>query len=129
MIADFAPFPALLGGALIGLAATLLLWTTGRIAGVSGIAAGAITAPGPDRDWRTAFLVTGLGPSVMVVVCLAMPAVTPARSERRLLDFGPVIRNRPAMGYVLGYGAHCFELYGIRTWIVAFWTFARKLRA
>jgi hypothetical protein len=27
------------------------------------------------------------------------------------------------MGYVLGYGAHCFELYGIRTWIVAFWTF------
>lgn len=27
------------------------------------------------------------------------------------------------MSYVLGYGAHCFELYGIRTWIVAFWTF------
>jgi MFS family permease len=27
------------------------------------------------------------------------------------------------MGYVLGYGAHCFELYGMRTWIVAFWTF------
>jgi MFS family permease len=44
-------------------------------------------------------------------------------SERRLLDFVPVLRNRPAMGYVLGYGAHCFELYGIRTWVVAFWTF------
>ena len=27
------------------------------------------------------------------------------------------------MGYVLGYGAHCFELYGMRTWIVAFWTY------
>ena len=27
------------------------------------------------------------------------------------------------MGFILGYGAHCFELYGIRTWIVAFWTF------
>jgi hypothetical protein len=27
------------------------------------------------------------------------------------------------MGYVLGYGAHCFELYGVRTWIVAFWAF------
>jgi MFS family permease len=24
---------------------------------------------------------------------------------------------------VLGYGAHCFELYGVRTWLVAFWTF------
>jgi predicted MFS family arabinose efflux permease len=73
--------------------------------------------------WRIAFLVTGLGPIVMIAVCLAMPAVRPAPSARRLLDFAPVIRNRPAMGYVLGYGAHCFELYGIRTWIVAFWTF------
>ena len=27
------------------------------------------------------------------------------------------------MGYILGYGAHCFELYGMRTWIVAFWTY------
>src|SRR6266571_9288622 len=27
------------------------------------------------------------------------------------------------MRFVLGYGAPCFELYGIRTWIVAFWTF------
>jgi MFS family permease len=34
-----------------------------------------------------------------------------------------VLRNRVAMGYVLGYGAHCFELYGMRTWIVAFWTY------
>jgi MFS family permease len=24
---------------------------------------------------------------------------------------------------VLGYGAHCFELYGVRTWLVAFWSF------
>jgi predicted MFS family arabinose efflux permease len=73
--------------------------------------------------WRAAFLLTGLGPLVMIAACLAMPAVKPAPSGRRLLDFGPVLRNRPAMGYVLGYGAHCFELYGIRTWVVAFWTF------
>lgn len=73
--------------------------------------------------WRAAFLVTGLGPIVMIGACLAMPAVKPMPTERRLLDFGPVVRNRPAMGFVLGYGAHCFELYGIRTWIVAFWAF------
>ena len=29
----------------------------------------------------------------------------------------------PALGYILGYGAHCFELYALRTWIVAFWTY------
>ena len=73
--------------------------------------------------WRWAFITTGCGPFVMVAVCLAMPRVRPLPTKRRLLDFGPVLRNRPAMGYVLGYGAHCFELYGIRTWLVAFWTF------
>ena len=34
-----------------------------------------------------------------------------------------MFQNTKAMGFVLGYGAHCFELYGIRTWLVAFWTF------
>ena len=53
--------------------------------------------------------------------CCDRSSQTPASG--RLLDFAPVLRNRSAMGFVLGYGAHCFELYGIRTWIVAFWTF------
>ena len=73
--------------------------------------------------WRAAFWVTGLGPLLMVGTCLLMPAVKPRPSARKLLDFGPVLKNRPAMGYVLGYGAHCFELYGVRTWVVAFWAF------
>jgi len=72
--------------------------------------------------WRLAFLASGCGPFVMVAACLAMPPVKPAQAERRLLDFRPVLHNRTAMGYVLGYGAHCFELYAIRTWLVAFWT-------
>jgi len=52
-----------------------------------------------------------------------MAPFRPAPAQGHLLDFRPVLRNRAAMGYVLGYGAHCFELYGMRTWIVAFWTF------
>jgi MFS family permease len=73
--------------------------------------------------WRAAFLITGLGPSIMIVTCLLMEPKKPTPSTRKLLDFGPVLKNRPAMGYVLGYGVHCFELYGIRTWVVAFWAF------
>ncbi len=57
MIATYDPIAALLGGALIGLAATMLLLFNGRVAGVAGIMDGAIAAPGPERDWRTAFLV------------------------------------------------------------------------
>ena len=74
--------------------------------------------------WRAAFYVTGIGPLIMLAVCIALdPCKPPPASNTHLLDFGPVLRNRAALGYVLGYGAHCFELYGMRTWIVAFWTF------
>jgi MFS family permease len=73
--------------------------------------------------WRWAFWLTALGPLAMITACLGMAAVAPARTSRRLLDFKPVFRNRPAMGFILGYGAHCFELYALRTWIVAFWAF------
>ena len=52
-----------------------------------------------------------------------MAARHPEAPPGPLLDFAPVLRNREALGYILGYGAHCFELYGIRTWIVGFWTF------
>lgn len=73
--------------------------------------------------WRTAFVITGAAPAVMVAVCVAMPKLEPPSSRAPLLNFGPVLQNRSALGYILGYGAHCFELYGIRTWLVAFWTF------
>jgi predicted MFS family arabinose efflux permease len=73
--------------------------------------------------WRSAFFVTAIGPIVMLLACLLLRPVEPKPVQGRLLDFGPVFRNTGAMGFVLGYGAHCFELYGIRTWLVAFWTF------
>ena len=73
--------------------------------------------------WRTAFLVTAFVPIVMLSVSLLLRPVEPKPAQGRLLDFGPVFHNTEAMGFILGYGAHCFELYGIRTWLVAFWTF------
>ena len=73
--------------------------------------------------WRTAFMVTAFGPLVMLTVCFVLRPVEPKPAQGRLLDFAPVFQNTKAMGFILGYGAHCFELYGIRTWIVAFWTF------
>ncbi|MEY9183469.1 putative MFS family arabinose efflux permease [Bradyrhizobium sp. USDA 326] len=73
--------------------------------------------------WRTAFDVTGIGPVAMVVACLAIERRSPAPRAGRLLNFAPVFANREALGYIFGYGAHCFELYGIRTWLVGFWTF------
>lgn len=46
----------LVGGVLIGLAATLLLSFNGRIAGISGILGGTIRSSDGERSWRATFL-------------------------------------------------------------------------
>ena len=76
--------------------------------------------------WRATFMVVGCGPLLMLAVALRLAARQPTSSTTRgfLFDFRPVLRNRAAIGYILGYGAHCFELAGLRAWLVAFWTFA-----
>lgn len=55
-MASFDPISALLGGVLIGAAATLLLAGSGRIAGISGILGGALERPRGDSVWRWLFL-------------------------------------------------------------------------
>ncbi|RWB23929.1 YeeE/YedE thiosulfate transporter family protein [Mesorhizobium sp.] len=53
---DFTPFQSLLGGALIGLSAVLLMAFHGRIAGMTGILTGVIPPLSLDWRWRAAFL-------------------------------------------------------------------------
>ena len=54
---NFTPLSALIGGALIGGASTLLLMLNGRIAGISGILGGLLPAEKGDAAWRILFLV------------------------------------------------------------------------
>lgn len=53
---NFTPISALLGGALIGLSASLLLLLNGRMAGISGIMNGLFSAPKKEEIWRGLFL-------------------------------------------------------------------------
>lgn len=88
-------FPALLGGALIGLAGTLLLLGNGRIAGVSGIAGGLLQRATADRAWRLAF-VGGLAAAGLVAALCAPAAI------------GPPVRSIAAVviaGWLVGFGA------------------------
>ncbi|MCA6114472.1 YeeE/YedE family protein [Bradyrhizobium sp. WSM 1738] len=55
-MADFTPVSAAIGGALIGFSAVLLLLSTGRIAGVSGIFSGLLNLRSEDKGWRIAFI-------------------------------------------------------------------------
>jgi uncharacterized membrane protein YedE/YeeE len=74
----FTPWSALAGGMLIGLAAVLLLWLNGRVAGISGIAGGLWFAGRGERIWRVLFLV-GLIAGTALWALLA-PAAPPPRS-------------------------------------------------
>ncbi|EQC43887.1 YeeE/YedE family protein [Bacteriovorax sp. Seq25_V] len=57
-IVNFTPLESLSGGLLIGLASTLFLLTTGRIAGISGILKGMFTSKtNDDRLVRLLFIV------------------------------------------------------------------------
>jgi MFS family permease len=78
--------------------------------------------------WRGAFVASGL----LSAFGLALMAigVEPHRPPgeppplRGLFDFRPVLREPRIMRFILGYGGHCFELFGFRSWLVAFLTFA-----
>ena len=89
----------------------------------------ALAAPAPQtlipepRTLSEKLATLPLKPLLMLGVASCLKPVPPPAAQGRLLDLRPVLKNRPTMGYILAYGAHCFELYGVRTWLVAFWTF------
>jgi uncharacterized membrane protein YedE/YeeE len=74
-MSEFTPVSAAIGGALIGLAATLLMLFTGRIAGVAGIFAGLLSGGG-DKGWRVAFVV-GLILAPLAAGLLGYPMAPP----------------------------------------------------
>ena len=48
---------ALIGGGLVGLASSLLLYSHGKVAGISGILGGFLVGGSEDKPWRLSFLI------------------------------------------------------------------------
>ena len=87
---------------------------------------------GAAYGWQAAFAYGAAGPVIAaVLVNLFLPrgrtraAGQPAPA---LLDFRPVLRNRKTLPYVIGYSAHNYELFGQRSWMVAFLVFTASLQ-
>ena len=101
-------WPALAGGMLIGLAAAVLLLTTGRIAGISGIAGGVLRPGGGEWAWRAAFLV-GLigGPLVYAALAGHLPAARVAASPPVLVAAGLLV------GFGTRLGSGCTSGHGV----------------
>jgi predicted MFS family arabinose efflux permease len=80
--------------------------------------------------WRAGIGLLALGPlAALLIAWFGVGPMKPAPGEgHRLLNFRPVFANRQALGYILAYGAHGFELVAVRAWLVAFLGYA-ALRA
>jgi uncharacterized membrane protein YedE/YeeE len=91
---NFAPLPALAGGALIGLSASALMLLVGQVAGISGMLTG-LLRPVPGRwHWRAAFVLGLLAGGF--IWFLVNPSV-----------FGHIPRPLPVVGVagvIVGYG-------------------------
>ncbi len=104
----FTPVSSLLGGALIGLSAVVLMLLNGRIAGISGITAGLLSfsGPPPDRGWRLAFVVGLVAAPLMLMLAggnrpeIAFVAPLPVMVLAGLLvGFGTVLGNGCTSGH------------------------------
>jgi MFS family permease len=95
-------------------------------ASFSILLAGAISAA---LGWQWAFGLCALGPLAagMMIFAALPPRRPPAPGPRALLDLRPVIANRAARGYIFGYTVHCWELFGSRSWMVAYFVFSQSL--
>ena len=105
--ASFTPLPALAGGALIGLAAGALVLLNGRIAGISGIAGGLLTAAKGDALWRIAFLVGLIGAPLVYALAAPLPAVQVDA------DTGTLIAAGLLVGLGTRYGSGCTSGHGV----------------
>jgi uncharacterized protein len=105
--AAFTPWSALAGGALIGLAAALLLWSNGRIAGISGIVAALLRPTRGDIAWRVAFVAGLLGAPALYASWAAWPAPRIDAATPMLLAAGLLV------GLGTRYGAGCTSGHGV----------------
>ncbi|MBX3130941.1 MAG: YeeE/YedE family protein [Polyangiaceae bacterium] len=98
----------LLGGALIGLSASAMLYLYGRIAGISGITAGLVRPVRGDIEWRALF-VLGLVAAGLVglVVSPGSFAIGVERSAAAVISAGLLV------GFGTRLGSGCTSGHGV----------------
>ena len=105
----FTPWQSLAGGALIGLASTLLMLFLGRIMGATGILAGILAAgPRDDKSWRVALLLGMItAPLAVLMATGQMPAIEVPVSLPMLVAGGVIV------GVGVAYGSGCTSGHGV----------------
>jgi uncharacterized membrane protein YedE/YeeE len=102
---SFTPVAALVGGLIIGVAAALLWLVNGRVAGISGIAAGLFARDGEAR-WRLAFVAGLVGGGALMHLVRPTAFGLPHGGTATLLVGGVLVGvgTRLANGCTSGHG-------------------------
>lgn len=105
----FTPIASLAGGVLLGIAATLLMLTLGRVMGATGVLAGLIQpTSSQDVAWRAALLAGMVsGPALVWLMSGNMPAVEVPISTAALIVGGLIV------GVGVTYGSGCTSGHGV----------------
>lgn len=109
------PWEGVAGGGLIGSAAVLLLATVGRVAGISGIAAGAMQRSRGERGWRWAF-VAGLMLASALLLLLwwqAAPGQAPRAALRDAMPAWQLLGAGLLVGFGTRLGSGCTSGHGV----------------
>jgi len=105
---EFTPWSGLIGGAMLGAAASALVVLSGRVAGISGIVAGGFRARGIELGWRLAFVLgLVLGPLVVALVTGAPVVVRAPASATGLVLAGLLV------GFGARLGGGCTSGHGV----------------
>lgn len=120
----FTPGMALLGGALIGLSAAIFVLINGRVAGISGILGGLMTAARGDRAWRVAFLAGMIAAPWLYHLAVGLPEAVIEANTPMLLLAGVLvgIGTRYGSGCTSGHGVCGLSRFSLRS-LVATLTF------
>ncbi len=120
----FTPLSSLGGGVLIGLAAILLIHFCGRIAGISGIAAGMLTKQTRTEGWRMAFLAGLIGSPLLFSLFFPLPDINVPTSWPMIIVAGLLvgIGSRLGSGCTSGHGVCGLSRFSKRS-LVATLTF------
>ncbi|MBN7796875.1 YeeE/YedE family protein [Parahaliea mediterranea] len=103
----FTPWSALIGGALIGLAAALFILWSGRIAGISGILGGLLRPAEGDTLWRVAFLGGMIVTPLLWQMFDRLPAIRIEAGYPMIIAAGLIV------GYSTRLGAGCTSGHGV----------------
>ena len=105
--ASFTPGSAAIGGVIIGIAAAMLAFVNGRIAGISGIVGGLFRPAPGDVSWRLAFVAGLIAAPLLCAAVAKLPPVVIEASYPTLVVAGFLV------GIGTRYGAGCTSGHGV----------------